>query len=575
MVPLFIFSVMKHSLILFIFITIATFTAALCMPYRQSNDREILSVGSSKESQKLVTQETCLDVERTGRRKNNGVLLRRNIDNDQETVQQRNPKLSARAETDDDDLTPEELDASLGEGKEDEEEPTAAKPERVTLEEVEPFLTPEERAAFESSRQRLASYTSARNAAAKAKIEGRELTTEEKKAIRDGNENDKLYKKLRRLGIKRLVESGNARPEVVAYWKAINSGWATLNRMTEAERKAYNKQKYARAREIKEAKQARLEELEARFRGKQATEEELQELAELQAWRDRSIVQSEEQRRKQKQSRAELDAEELEARNAQVRARRKQGREEKKAARETLKFRIEHDTATPEDRREWARIQEEAKQAKLDQAMKKARTRELEWKVQNKMATPEEEEEWENAKSKWERHKVNAKAHRDRKKQGITKGKGNWTKGDQRKGGRQAKDIAAQSDTSDSTEDQRAPEVTTDPSTDQPLQFSENLPSIAWMGNTFLTQQQANVAIPRPAGTRFAQPGNLPLSSEAFGFSTVKDGLVNNIKLFGDRLVNELGHTINRANPNPSRGGFLGGETPSLEVPHLGKVPAF
>ncbi|KAI9790507.1 MAG: hypothetical protein M1816_005014 [Peltula sp. TS41687] len=569
---------MRFILTFFPIFPIVTVTTGLCVPSRRSNDRAILSIDSNKEPQTLLLPDTWLDAERTGHPKNSDLLMKRNSNDDQELRQQSNSKPSSRANGDDDGLNPQEPDASsLGEAEGEEDEAATAKPDAPTMDEVKQFLTPEEKEAFLTARRRLSwyNYPAALKAAKQAEAENRELTAEESENLRHAREANSGYKKWRRLGVKRLVESGQARPEVIAYWKKTRkSTAATYKNMTEAERKVHNKRKWEKARKVRDAKNARLDELEARFQTGDIKVQELQELEELRAWRDRNVESWRAQ--KQKQTREQLDA-----RNARVQAQRQQQRAEKKAAREALEARIKDDSATPEDRQEWARIQEKEEQARTEQAIKKAHLQELEEKFRRKKATPAEKKEWAQIEAKRARHRVNEKSSRERRKQGIASGKGNRTKGDQRKGGRkkgvyQEPDGAVdQADNSASTENGPPPNDTTDLSANQPLQSNDNLQSPPGTGSGLRDPQQAHIIIPTPAGTHFSQLRTFPASSRAPPSSTMKDRVVDGIKQMRDGIVNGLGRTINQANAHPSMESVLGGKPPSMTVPSLGNALVF
>ncbi|KAI9795084.1 MAG: hypothetical protein M1816_000106 [Peltula sp. TS41687] len=217
-----------------------------------------------------------------------------------------------------DSLSDEELDALL-----DEEEAATTSVEAPTLGEVQEYLTPEERMEFQTAREEAPFYQSARRAALKAKDEGRKLTQEEKKNLDYGRKRLSEYHKLRLRGITRLANSGNARPEVVAYHKKIMSSQSArnlrwYNKLSPeglAARTAKQKARYQRVKAEREA-------LEARIKGGKADAKDWEE------W----------QKLKDEKAQAKAD------------------RETGKARFKELDVKVKNKTANEEEKKEWATI---------------------------------------------------------------------------------------------------------------------------------------------------------------------------------------------------------------------------
>ena len=457
-----------------------TLTISLPMPCSQVHNRMSIRCGEgtdartrsilNEERQRSALEKVFSIASRTTPERNGRVVLKRSPNSSQDSPQGK-PRLRARAGMEDI-LTPEELEAFL------DEESSAAGLEPPTMEEIKQFLTPEERTTFEGARRDLSRYQQARTSANKVLDLGGSLTPRERATLSELKESFATYARLRSRGIERLVGTGSARPEVVAWWnyrrdiknsKSVQS----YRSMTEEQRRALLDQKTAERRARNAAKSARIAELEARAGNHRLSPAEVRELAELQAERDRYNARRRQQyadmtaeqreaylerkrvegierdakkrlRHKELESRvregratedevreqaelrskqdranakkrqryAELPAEERRARKSKI----DRARANEAAAKNVLETRIRENTATEEDRQEWARIQEASQQAKADRAAELARFKVIEGKVRDGTASEEESRDLENYHTKLEQQRRSSKKYYEKQK---------------------------------------------------------------------------------------------------------------------------------------------------------------
>ncbi|KAI9829551.1 MAG: hypothetical protein M1826_005596 [Phylliscum demangeonii] len=398
-------------------------------------------------------------------------------------------------ELEDLDLTPEELDAFL------QEEDGIDSPAKPTLEEVQAFLTPEERAEFQAARMDLALYNSAYKAIRNAKTQQRTPTAEEEENIRYANQRKTVYATLRTRGLNRLIITGTARPEVMAYWQAARERqrkWWTdyWDRMTDDQREAFRVRKAAIARAKRAAIRAKMEELEARVRDNLATKQDVEELANLGAWRDHENAMG---RRKY----ANLSLTQRVALQAKKNARNKKARWDAKAARRELETRVKDRTASVEDVAEWDRIQEEEQQTKVEKETKKALLKVLEKKIKNKTANQEEKKAWLEVEAVREKRR---KMDQKRKEKELAQAKTSFGQDEHRE-----TNTAEQPNSSIPIDNPHPASGVTDPLNGQPLPFSSPSQSSAGVRMPLKPKirlhgwQKPPLAIQKSAGARLAQ----------------------------------------------------------------------
>lgn len=281
---------MQHMQRFAIVINLLLLTGAQCMPLvgqlncDQSQHREpgaIASVESGKKPRwymNLVAEEQ-LSV----------TLHRRDRVTDQRRIHKKEPaaKLKPRGKriADPSDIPFDEIKDLL-------QPDSNAPPKSPGPDELAPYLSPKDEAEFQAARDDLRHYKVALEAVRRAEEDGLEPTAKQREALKWCRKRVSLYLKLRRRAIKAYIASGDAAPEIIAYYKRLLENSVEVRRawveeMSQEERKEYFERREAQERERRTANKARMEELEERARNNQATEGELSELAGLQAGLER------------------------------------------------------------------------------------------------------------------------------------------------------------------------------------------------------------------------------------------------------------------------------------------------
>lgn len=289
-------------------------------------------------------------------------------------ISQRGYRLKARATPGD--STPNDVNTPPGEG------PKGPRYKSATIKEIMQVLTPEEKVAFTAAQQANNNYLSAK----KAEKKGRELTPQQAEALKSGNSKVAVFRKMRREGTEKLIAMGKARPEVVA------DRQARIERIKEfGKTVSKDRRRVSHTRSMAKARgriRDREMELQALIQNEKATEQDLQELASIEAKRERQTDQ-----------RRRYNSDQPERRRANYRAR--------KDAEKMLKTRIDDETASEDDLQKWARIQGEAAKAKAKTEDLKAKRADLETKVKSETADEDELREW--AKVEEIRNRKNAR----------------------------------------------------------------------------------------------------------------------------------------------------------------------